>query len=174
MRKYTVPNPSTAASLNNLAGLLRTQGDLAGAQPLRERALAIREKVLGPEHRLTVWTLNGLARVFQDSGDLPAARTLFERALTIYKKTLAHPSTNIGRYLFAGLLLAEGNAVEALRESEAALPGLEKAFGKKNQWTKDAARITTDALDAVGRAEEAAALRARYGVELGQIYSRAP
>jgi hypothetical protein len=30
--------------------------------------------------------------------------------------------------------------------------------------TKDSARITADALDALGRADEAAALRARYGV----------
>ena len=37
-------------SLNNLAGLLQDQGDLAGARPLYERALAICEKVLGPEH----------------------------------------------------------------------------------------------------------------------------
>jgi hypothetical protein len=44
-------HPDTAASLNNLARLLKAQGDLAGARPLHERALAIREKVLGPEHR---------------------------------------------------------------------------------------------------------------------------
>jgi hypothetical protein len=43
-------HPSTATSLNNLAGLLQAQGDLAGARRLFERALAIREKALGPEH----------------------------------------------------------------------------------------------------------------------------
>jgi tetratricopeptide (TPR) repeat protein len=35
-------HPSTATSLNNLAALLQAQGDLAGARPLYERALAIR------------------------------------------------------------------------------------------------------------------------------------
>jgi hypothetical protein len=40
----------TATSLNNLARLLQEQGELAAARPLLERALAIREKVLGPEH----------------------------------------------------------------------------------------------------------------------------
>jgi hypothetical protein len=40
----------TAASLNNLGGLLQTVGDLAGARPLYERALAICERVLGPDH----------------------------------------------------------------------------------------------------------------------------
>jgi hypothetical protein len=43
-------HPGTATCLNNLAGLLLTQGDLAGARPLFERALAIYEKVFGPEH----------------------------------------------------------------------------------------------------------------------------
>jgi Tfp pilus assembly protein PilF len=37
-------HPDTAASLNNLALLLRDQGDLVGARPLYERALAINEK----------------------------------------------------------------------------------------------------------------------------------
>jgi hypothetical protein len=41
-------HPSTAMSLNNLAGLLYAQGDLAGARPLLERALSIEEKALGP------------------------------------------------------------------------------------------------------------------------------
>ena len=38
----------TAASLNSLALLLADQGDLAGARPLYERALAISEEALGP------------------------------------------------------------------------------------------------------------------------------
>jgi hypothetical protein len=74
----------------------------------------------------------------------------------------------MARYLFAGLLLAQGNAVEALKDSEAALAGLERALGKGSRWTKDAARTTADALDAVGRAEEAAALRTRYRIEPGR------
>jgi hypothetical protein len=39
-------HPDTAASLSNLALLLWAQGDDAGARPLLERALAIREKAL--------------------------------------------------------------------------------------------------------------------------------
>jgi hypothetical protein len=51
-------HPHTATSLNNLAGLLRAQGDLAGARPLFERALAICEKGLGPDHPDTATSLN--------------------------------------------------------------------------------------------------------------------
>jgi tetratricopeptide (TPR) repeat protein len=38
-------HPLTAESLNNLAVMLHSQGDFAAAQPLYERALAVREKV---------------------------------------------------------------------------------------------------------------------------------
>jgi hypothetical protein len=43
-------HPDTANSLNNLAGLLYSQGGYDGARPLYERALAISEKVLEAEH----------------------------------------------------------------------------------------------------------------------------
>jgi tetratricopeptide (TPR) repeat protein len=60
-----------------------------------ERALAIREKVLGPEHPDTATSLNNLAGLLQDQGDLRGARPLFERALAIYEKVLGpvHPDT---------------------------------------------------------------------------------
>src|SRR6516162_8873367 len=64
------------------------QGDLAGARPLHERALAISEKVLGPEHPDTATSLHNLASLLQDQDDLAGARPLFERALAIYEKVL--------------------------------------------------------------------------------------
>src|SRR5208337_2845023 len=54
-------HPWTATSLDNLALLLRAQGDLAGARPLHERALAIFEKALGPGHPSTKNSARGLA-----------------------------------------------------------------------------------------------------------------
>lgn len=50
-----------ATSLNNLAGLLRDTNRLAEAESLYERALAIREKVLGAEHPTVATSLNGAA-----------------------------------------------------------------------------------------------------------------
>ena len=40
-------HPDTAASLNNLAELLRVQGDYDAAKPLLEQALAIHKAVYG-------------------------------------------------------------------------------------------------------------------------------
>ena len=61
---------------DDLAGLLWDQGDLAGARPLYERALAIFEKALGPEHPDTARSLNNLASLLQAQGDLAGARAL--------------------------------------------------------------------------------------------------
>jgi hypothetical protein len=47
----------------------------------------------------------------------------------------------------------------------AALLAHEATGGLDHPWTKDSARTTADALAALGRAEEAAALRARFGIE---------
>ncbi len=43
-------DPRFAASLNNLAALYVAQGKYTDAEPLLQRALAIGEKALGPEH----------------------------------------------------------------------------------------------------------------------------
>ena len=64
-------------------------------QPLLERALAIAEKALGPEHPDTAQCLDNVAGVMQAQGDFAAACTLRERALTIREKVLGseHPDT---------------------------------------------------------------------------------
>jgi tetratricopeptide (TPR) repeat protein len=161
-------HPGTAVSLNNLALLLQEQGDLAAARPLCERALTIYE-ALGPERPDTATSLNNLALLLQAQGDLAAARPLYERALAIYEKALGpgDPRTSRARGNFARLLLASGDASAALAMGEAALAAHHKVLGQDHPWTELSARVTTDALDALGRGEETAALRERYGVEGG-------
>ncbi len=76
-----------------------------------------------------------------------------------------HPNTNRARYNLARLLLVSGSATEALALGETALAAHDKVLGPDHHLTKDSARVTADALDALGSADKAAALRARYGVE---------
>jgi Tfp pilus assembly protein PilF len=79
--------------------VLCDQGDLAGGRALHERALAVHEKVFGPEHPATANSLNNLACLLQAQGDLAGARPLYERALAINEKALGpeHPKTNCAR-----------------------------------------------------------------------------
>ena len=81
--------------------------------------------------------------------------------LAILEKVLGpeHPNTNRGRHNLARLLLASGNASEALALGETALAAHDEALGPNHNWTKDSSRVTADALDALGRADEAKALR---------------
>jgi len=56
------------------------------------------------------------------------------------------------------------NPTEALTFGGTALAAHDQVLGRDHAWTNDSARVTADALDALGRTEEAKALRERYGV----------
>jgi hypothetical protein len=71
------PRPSRRSTqlfviLHRPSGLLQHQGDPTAARPLFERALAIRERVLGPDHPDTVATRRAFAEITAE-GDWPAA-----------------------------------------------------------------------------------------------------
>jgi tetratricopeptide (TPR) repeat protein len=73
-------HPHTATSLNNLGGLLDSQGDLAGARSYYEQALAIRQRTHGPDHPDTALSLNNLGYLIKAQGDLAEpGRTTSER-----------------------------------------------------------------------------------------------
>jgi hypothetical protein len=99
-------------------------------------------------------------------GDLTRSRAFFEEALSITETTLGadHTDTNRVRRSFARLLLATDHPTEALLLGEAALATYEKALGGSHRETRDVAEVTADALRALGRRNDAAVLRARYGL----------
>ena len=55
----------------------------------------------------------------------------------------------------------DGHSTEAMALGDTALAAHDKLLGRHHAWTKESARVTADAL---GRTEEAKALRERYGV----------
>jgi hypothetical protein len=69
---------------------------------------------------------------------------------------------------YARLLLDAQRAAEALSIGEAALATHEASCGTNHRWAKVSADVTADALDVLGRTEEAAALRARHGLAVGK------
>jgi tetratricopeptide (TPR) repeat protein len=78
-----------AASLNNLAALYYHQDQSAKAEPLYQRALAIYEEALGPEHPDVATSLNNLAGLYYNQGQSAKAEPLYQRALTIRERLLA-------------------------------------------------------------------------------------
>jgi DNA-binding winged helix-turn-helix (wHTH) protein/tetratricopeptide (TPR) repeat protein len=159
-------HPDTAQSLCDMAFLLEAQGDLAGTRPLYERALAIFEGVFGTDHPATANTLSNLARVMGRAGDADHAETLFKRAIAIGEKVLGwkHPLPQRFCSRYARYLLDTGRAAEALRLAEAAIAIQEAASGATDHWTRESAHIAADALVALGRGPEAAALRKRHDI----------
>ena len=124
------PNPSTAASLSNLGLVLQDQGDLAGARALHERALAIREAALLPDHLNIASSLNNLGGVLQAQGDLAGARALHEQALAIREAVLplGHPSIAISLGHLASVLRDQGDFTSARALFERALAICEAAL----------------------------------------------
>ena len=73
-------------SLNNLATLYQGQDHHAEAEPLQQRALAIREKTLGPEHPLVAQSLENYAAVLRKNGRDERAAMMEAHAKTIWAK----------------------------------------------------------------------------------------
>ena len=65
------------------------------AEPLFRRALAIREKSLGPDHPDVANSLNGLAALLNDTDRRAEAEPLFRRALAIWEKSLSPDHPNV-------------------------------------------------------------------------------
>ena len=99
-------HPSVASSLNNLAGLYKSQGRYEEAEPLYIQALDMRKKLLGEEHPDVATSLNNLAGLYSSQGRYEEAEPLYIQALDMYKKLLGdeHPYTQKTQRAYQTLL----------------------------------------------------------------------
>ena len=91
---YSATTEHDANQLNERAVVLYQQGRYQEALPLYKRALAIREKTLGPDHARTALSLNNLAVLYDTLGQYDEALALYKRALAITEKTLGPDHTD--------------------------------------------------------------------------------
>ncbi len=121
----------TATTLNEQAVALYHQGRYGEALPLCQRALAINEATLGPDHPDVAASLNNLAALYQAQGQYTEALPLLKRALAIWEKALGpdhpHVATNLNN--LAELYRALGQYDRALSLYQRALAIDEKALG---------------------------------------------
>ncbi len=129
--------PATLVSHNNLAEILRAQGDLSGARGLQERALEIRRRVLGDENPDTLTAMNNLAGTLWAQGDLPGARGLEEKALEIRSRLLGdeHPDTLTSMNNLAETLRSQGELSGARVLHEKALEIRSRVLGEDHPDT---------------------------------------
>jgi tetratricopeptide (TPR) repeat protein len=95
--------------------LYQETGRYAEAEPLYERAIAIDETALGPEHPQLATDLNNLAGLYQETGRYAEAEPLFGRAIAIDEKVLGpeHPDVAGGLNNLAEVYRKTGRYADA-------------------------------------------------------------
>ena len=155
----------TAYNLDNLARVLRALGKFEEANHHLERALAIRQRALGSDHPDIAISLNNLGMLRQVQDDLLGAQSYFERALAITLK--AHAANPLfvaaGLHNLGAVLFLQYNFENAYPHFKQALTIREKVLGISHPSTRSTAEFMADTLDELGRADEAKALREKYG-----------
>jgi len=132
VRKTLGPDhPDLASSLNNLAILMKAQGDFDAAKQLYEQSLAIRRKALGSDHLDVADSLNNLANLLGAQGDYAAARPLHVQSLAIKREALGpdHLDVADGMNNLASLLVTLGDFDDARRLYEQSLSIRRSALG---------------------------------------------
>jgi tetratricopeptide (TPR) repeat protein len=84
-------------AFHGLGNLYLGQGKLKEAEEMYQRALAGKEKALGPDHISTLDTVNNLGVLYKNQRKLKEAEGMYQRALTGYEKALGpnHSKTRI-------------------------------------------------------------------------------
>ena len=123
-----------AKRLHQQAEELYNQGQYAAAIPLAERALAIREKLLGQEHPDVAESLNNLAVLYREQGNYAQAEPLFQRALAIREKAFGqeHPDFAESLNNLGELYRLQGNYTQAEPLFQRALAIREKVLGQQH------------------------------------------
>jgi tetratricopeptide (TPR) repeat protein len=105
-----------ATTVNNIAGLLRNQGKYEDALLLYQRALAIWEKALRPNHPNTATSMNNMAELLRSQVKYEDALPPIKRLWPFGKKALGpdHPNTATSLNNMAVLLQSQGKYEDAL------------------------------------------------------------
>jgi len=117
--------------LNQAAGYLHERGRYVEAEPLQQRALAILERALDPDHPDVATSLNNLAMLYHGQGRTAEAEPLCQRALAIRERALDsdHPHVATSLNNLALMYHAQGCWAEAEPLHQRALAILERALG---------------------------------------------
>jgi tetratricopeptide (TPR) repeat protein len=133
------------------------------AVPLHRRALAISEKVLGPEHPRTTLVVNNLAETLTRLGQNGEAETLLRRSLHAREASLGpvHPEVGVTLTDLAGLYREEKRYSEAEPLYRRAQNLLEAAYPKGHPRLTELRESYALQMRATGRPGPAAAMEAQ-------------
>jgi non-specific serine/threonine protein kinase/serine/threonine-protein kinase len=149
------------------AHLMHTMGVVYGnmglysqAQPLLERALETRRRVLGPEHRDTLNSIAALAGLYRLQGRGQEAEKLLRAELPVLERTLGPDDIDVfrARTTLATTLLGLSRYAEAAKLLEETLPRERQALGPENEVTLASTQRLAMVYSSQGRVTEAVKL----------------
>jgi tetratricopeptide (TPR) repeat protein len=155
--------PEAARLLNQAGNYLTTRAQYSEAEPLLQRALAIRKHVLGSEHPDTAETLNNLANLYYVQGNYEQAEPLYQQGLSARQKALGpeHPDVANSLYNLATLYRDQGKYEQAETLYQQALTIWQKALGPEHPYVAFLLKSYANLLRRMNRTEEAVKLEAR-------------
>jgi tetratricopeptide (TPR) repeat protein len=155
-RRAPADAAAEARALAQIGTALWKEGELDQAIEHHQRAMALTEAVLGPEHPLLVDSLNSLGAVASTQGKLDEALAYQERALTLAEAVLGPGHPHVGRSLLnAGIVhMQRGELAKAIECMQRALAIDEAAFGPEHPMVGQAAGNLGSALVKQGRLDE--------------------
>jgi tetratricopeptide (TPR) repeat protein len=124
-----------ARLLNNIGGVLWSQGEYDKALESNRRALALRERALGTDHPAVADSLNNLGVVCWRMKDHEQAVAHYRRALEIFERALGpeHPNVAASLNNLAAVLKELGRDAEAAAHYERSLALLLAALGEEHE-----------------------------------------
>jgi tetratricopeptide (TPR) repeat protein len=134
IKQWDMEFTQAARLLNDAGAYLWRRAQYTEAESLYQRAFAITEKAMGPEHPYLAIRLNNLALLYRDQGKYAEAEPLYQRAIEIGEKTLGaeHPFVAIYINNLANLYRDQGKYAEAEPLYQRALAISEKALGPEH------------------------------------------
>jgi tetratricopeptide (TPR) repeat protein len=162
-----LPNDSELIAAANLASrcssYMRERAEYIAAERLLLRALAIHEKVLGPNHLDVANTLNRLTRVYWGEGRYAEAESVCTRALAIRENASGAEDLDVAESLnnLAVLSLEQGRYEEAETRYQRALAIREKTLGPDDPVIAYSLNNLANAYAVQGRYAEAEPLHFR-------------
>jgi eukaryotic-like serine/threonine-protein kinase len=116
-------HPDVAASMYNLATVLRFRGEFVPAEALFRDALAMRRRLFGDRDKTVVESLNGLGFLLRGRGADAAAESVYREALAIGRAVYGGPHLEIAVALngLGSTLSDQGRYDEAVRMYREAL-----------------------------------------------------
>jgi tetratricopeptide (TPR) repeat protein len=156
-------HPQAAWLLGQMGERWRELAEWGRCEPLMRRALAIDERIFGPDHHDVAIGLNNLANLLQATNRLAEAEPLYRRALAIDERNFGpnHPDVAIRLNNLATLLYATNRLAEAEPLYRRALAIHEQSFGLDHPYVARDLNNLAQLLQATNRLADAEPLMRR-------------